>query len=424
MSGARTSRSADVVLVIGSRRAGIYVRFSRFPPLRSSTAVITSRRTRRGALVVRMRIRGRSVRPVLQRAYRFPGPSPTPPAPTPPPVPASPATDGPFEVTECGDATPLAGAPASAFDAMWRRSGAGWTGGDGTYSVPLPDGRILWLFGDTFLGGVTATGARAADSVMVNNAFVVQDGRCLTTLAGGTRQHPAAMVGTGVSGSWYWPAGARVSGSTLTVALWRFTRTGIGMWDWRFDGSTLAFFSLPDLRLRNVVGLPGGARVAWGVAFLDNGDKTYVYGVEDRGLDKRLHVARTSLGQLTTGWQYYDGDDWSLDPGASAPVLSGVSNMFSVFPADDGVCLITQRPLSDRIMLHRAASPAGPWHEGTDIAEIPDPGPDRMAYNALAHPELSAPGELLLSYNVIALSQDGLYASADAYRPRFLIASG
>ncbi|MFF5608237.1 hypothetical protein ACFY65_17960 [Streptomyces cellulosae] len=29
-----------------------------------------------------------------------------------------------------------------------------WTGGDGTHSVRLPDGRLLWLFSDTFLGRV------------------------------------------------------------------------------------------------------------------------------------------------------------------------------------------------------------------------------------------------------------------------------
>ena len=29
-----------------------------------------------------------------------------------------------------------------------------WTGGDGTHSVRLPDGRVLWLFSDTYLGQV------------------------------------------------------------------------------------------------------------------------------------------------------------------------------------------------------------------------------------------------------------------------------
>ena len=35
-----------------------------------------------------------------------------------------------------------------------RPSGHGWTGGDGAYSVSLPAGRTLWLFGDSVLGTV------------------------------------------------------------------------------------------------------------------------------------------------------------------------------------------------------------------------------------------------------------------------------
>src|SRR5215831_8104643 len=35
-----------------------------------------------------------------------------------------------------------------------------WTGSDGTLSVLLPDGRVLWDFSDTFLGLVNSDGSR------------------------------------------------------------------------------------------------------------------------------------------------------------------------------------------------------------------------------------------------------------------------
>ena len=38
------------------------------------------------------------------------------------------------------------------WDKMFTRYENGWTGADATYSVPLPDGRVLWMFGDTFIG--------------------------------------------------------------------------------------------------------------------------------------------------------------------------------------------------------------------------------------------------------------------------------
>ena len=50
--------------------------------------------------------------------------------------------------------------PDQAYDDFFQRAGPGWTGGDGTYSVGLPDGRTAWSFGDTFLGTIAPDGSR------------------------------------------------------------------------------------------------------------------------------------------------------------------------------------------------------------------------------------------------------------------------
>ncbi|MEE4608513.1 MAG: DUF5005 domain-containing protein, partial [Desulfobacteraceae bacterium] len=62
-----------------------------------------------------------------------------------------------------GPPTPAA-APDPFFNRLFARTGGGWTGGDGTLSVPLGDGRTLWLFGDSFLGKVNPDGSRPADT--------------------------------------------------------------------------------------------------------------------------------------------------------------------------------------------------------------------------------------------------------------------
>jgi hypothetical protein len=50
----------------------------------------------------------------------------------------------------------------------------GWTGGDGAVSVPLPHGRNLWLFSDTWVGKVKD--GRRFDATIVNNTAAIQDG--------------------------------------------------------------------------------------------------------------------------------------------------------------------------------------------------------------------------------------------------------
>ncbi|MET7798900.1 hypothetical protein [Streptomyces decoyicus] len=93
-----------------------------------------------------------------------------------------------------------------------------WTGGDGTHSVRLPDGRTVWLFSDTFLDRIQPPPNpqgqkrrwRTADTGGVpllrhNSAAVMsRSGRPVRTLTGGT----AAASGPFFPGSWRFRDGA------------------------------------------------------------------------------------------------------------------------------------------------------------------------------------------------------------------------
>lgn len=49
---------------------------------------------------------------------------------------------------------PGQGTPDTSFDTLVTQNGPGWTGGDGTYSVLLPDGTDLWMWSDSYIGTV------------------------------------------------------------------------------------------------------------------------------------------------------------------------------------------------------------------------------------------------------------------------------
>ena len=73
--------------------------------------------------------------------------------------------------------------PETYFTNLFIRNCCGFTGGDGTYSVLLPDGRTVWIFGDTFLGTVSPDMIRRRLSPMfIRNSFVIQDGDSLKTM--------------------------------------------------------------------------------------------------------------------------------------------------------------------------------------------------------------------------------------------------
>ena len=66
--------------------------------------------------------------------------------------------------------------------------------------------------------------------------------------------------------------------------------------------------------------------------------------------------------------------------------------------------------------------PDGPARTARKIWHCPEPDrdPDIFVYNAKAHPHISAPGELLISYNVNTFDFFDHFKYADIYRPRFI----
>src|SRR6516162_2907620 len=72
--------------------------------------------------------------------------------------------------------SPSQGVPDSTFDAFVTQNGPGWTGGDGTYSSVLPDGRVLWGWSDSYIGTVDpATRLRQSYLLTAHNSLTIQD---------------------------------------------------------------------------------------------------------------------------------------------------------------------------------------------------------------------------------------------------------
>lgn len=328
-----------------------------------------------------------------------------------------------------------------------------WTGGDGTHSVPLPDGRLLWLFSDTYLGAVHPApnpegrphAWRDTNAPFVRNSAVVTDrsGRPERTVAA------PLFPDTGV-GEWRWPVAARVEprspGSAervVRVLLW--TRaTGSGPYLYGVPSATeVATLSLPDLRLTGITQVldqrhvPDPARrVLFGTTAVDAGAWTYVFGGDDgQAAVHRAYVARVPRGRLgdVRAWEYWDGERWRAGA-RPAPVLGdgkrrGVGSAFGVVRDAGTYVLFTMAAGTaglETVTSYWACSPTGPWHgPGKGFTpRLPDGAV--AAYNPQPHPGLGGGGRLVLSYDVNwldpapAAAQAQLSRNVSLYRPRFV----
>ena len=314
--------------------------------------------------------------------------------------------------------------PDTEFNRLFTRNDGGWTGGDGTLSIPLTDDRTVWLFGDTFLGHVRPDNSRSADSPLIRNCLVVQSGNDLETRFSGTTDAPGAFLVSEAPDTWYWPGDGTVQPKGLQVFFHRFRTVATGMWGWAWDDTVIATIGLPDLVLKGVSRRREGNGVAYGASLLEAGGWIYIFGTEQLGAIKHLHLARAPHGGLEGDSDYWSGQAWSTRAADSRAILPGVSSQFGVVPLDSGIGLVTmeaRRPFTGRVVAYFAAQPTGPWKGPVSIYQAPEADDQVAAYNPFVHPQFSSANNFLISYNVNHLHDpDTLYQDAGLYRPRFI----
>ena len=355
--------------------------------------------------------------------------------------------------------------PAEKWSALFDRT-SGWVGADGAYSIPLsgvdafrPDyqDRTLFLFGDTFIGQVNEKGKRKSGTTMVNNTAAILRGNQPDPKHVGFYYHtdqdgePAALFvpHTPDAGpnTWYWPMDGAVVEDKFYVFASRIRRSqgDNDAFNFALDGVALLSTDLEnvtDFRSYNQVDGPlyyqtGEEKgdIVFGGAVMVNTEHAcgphpdgfvYVYGLREVPYNKKLLAARVRPEKLAdfSQWRFWDGSEWSKDIDDAAPLAERLSSGFSVSPLPDGryACVFQLDGIGKHVALRIGESPVGPFGPVHKIWKPPefDMEEDIFCYNAKAHPHLSQPGELLISYNVNSFDFGDHFRNADIYRPRFI----
>ncbi|MCP4312767.1 MAG: DUF5005 domain-containing protein [Bacteroidetes bacterium] len=322
--------------------------------------------------------------------------------------------------------------PDSTFSSLFIRSCCGFTGGDGTYSVLLPDGRTVWIFGDTFLGSVNPDLTRERQTpIFIRNSFVVQDGDSLTTLHQVRPPYDASMIippavekdeALSEGDIWFWPGDGLIEEGKLKVFLSQFEQADTGMWGFHWQSTWLATFTLPEIEQESVIEIPycQVMQVHYGHAILEEPDYTYVYGAHGG----RPHAARYPSGDVSEAWEFFNGEEWTGDPAQSRPMGNmHASEQFTVLKIRDKYAYITQMDsFSTEICSFISETPYGPWNNQSLLYTTPIPGADTnlITYNAIAHPQFMNEEQILVSYNMNSFLLEDHFLNAGIYRPRFV----
>lgn len=342
----------------------------------------------------------------------------------------------------------------------------GWFGGDGIFSLsangneqPGAAGKedVLIWFSDTMLGDIVNDSLQSGEVMINNSVAVLKEGNpdsssikfyWDSTADGKARSVFIPQTPASQPGEYYWLGDGFVNtelNNDIYIFGYRVKNIpGVAVFGFKQTGSTLIkipagekppFKQYSQLDIPFFAGSDPDSAGSFGAAVLVNTQKAgaleadgylYIYGV--RGKNKEVIVARvkgTALEQFDK-WTFWNGEAWTNDVAAVKPVADHASNELSISALPDGryIMIFQKDAIGTKVGLRVGASPVGPFGP---IQEVFDTKPDLAAslnlfpYNAKAHPVLSKPGELLISYNINSFDfANDIRKMPHLYRPRFI----
>lgn len=331
----------------------------------------------------------------------------------------------------------------------------GWQGADAAYSIPLPDGRSVWIFGDTLYGDARVVSGN--DPRMVRNSIGISrcDGKGKWSLHYVIRHDEggkpldffqAQVLRPQAKGTWYWALDGFVYENDFWVTLLCIRNAR----EKRPDGFDFETCGTDLARVSDLDSDPQKWKVAYfplvpdetaaypsATAVVDGG-YAYLFALYEKDARPML-LTRLPLAGLDTpakNLQYLakagkEIGSWEpgFKPRDAMPVMDrGTSEMTVRYHTDIKQWLAVMRSpdmSSDAIVLRTAPALTGPWGAAEVIYHIPEMQKDSPTYDknvfcyaGKEHPEFERPGSLVITYACNTMKVPDLVTNLNIYVPK------
>ncbi|HNU89184.1 MAG TPA: DUF5005 domain-containing protein [Ferruginibacter sp.] len=309
-----------------------------------------------------------------------------------------------------------------------------WLGADGAASVDLGNGKVLWLFSDSFIGSDSSRSRKK--STFARNSIAIQDGYELKTASlkfywNRSKKKPRAFFH--LPGKfWFWTGhGVRIKDKLLIFLIQeQEVKTGIGF-------EAVAWYAVlianPDddpltWKMKYIKGPETFGTIAGSAAVLADEKYLYAYGAVEP-VTHEVYVLRWNLddayaGNLRTPLWWINGT-WTerkTKLPVPEPLFIGATE-YSVHYNRSLEKYIQVQSFGfgeGSIGIRMADHITGPWTEPHTIFTPTYPGVKRpFMYSAKAHPELAGDG-MYITYNVNSFDFAELLKNQFIYFPQFI----
>lgn len=311
-----------------------------------------------------------------------------------------------------------------------------WLGGDGAYSLDLKSGRVLWIFGDSFIG--KGESRKREDASLVRNSIAIQKGYdpsdAAITFHWGIKDGMAEAFFPSSRSSWYWPGSGVIVLNRLVIFLMEiepseggfgFAVKGWGAVGIDNPGEEPALWKKRRLRTpeNNFNVIIGSA-----CSFVSDG---YLYAFGAHALDHGAYAVRWSITDAARG-NLMNPQWWTGEAGwVSQDKLKHKPE--PLFPEAQMEYTVHYEPLLGRflqvqtesitghcIVYRWAKALAGPWSEKRQLYCPSDTETkDLLVYAGKAHPVLKG-ADLICTYALNTLDLKRLLDDDSLYYPVFM----
>lgn len=300
---------------------------------------------------------------------------------------------------------------------FFRRT-SGWISSDGGFTIPLSDGRTMWLMGDSHIDDYDSATGTVPCLFQVRNSALVQpahdwDWHHTQTLIGNGPGIRSFLKNDPDDQHFIWPgAGIQIKDTVYVYcASMKNAKSALEGFGFAHAGDDfMAKVHFPDMKVVGYVPLQHFNEIGFGIGFIKKEHWVYVYGQKFDKLTNELFLARFPVSRPRVPWQFWDGGGWTGDVRKIKAIArqGGVSGTFQVC-AVKGRILLVSSGLSmgcdqgKDIYVSVSSGVTGPFSDPRRIYTIDDTlqGHYPFFYAVAAHPALSGHGgDLLFTYAI------------------------
>ena len=320
----------------------------------------------------------------------------------------------------------------------------GWLGADAAYSIPLHDGRDVWIFGDTLYGKSRVINKNIPK--MVRNSLGIstcKDGHWDLHYVIRKDAHgvPQSYFAPQHPHTWFWALDGFTAHHDLWVTLLcvqnekstKSNALGFGL-----CGTDLARISHlgPDPQkwtIHYFPLVPNGVGAYPSATALVHGKYAYIFAQWDKGTRPLLatRIPLSGLSNPAKNLQYLSkSGKWKsgFDPANARPIMKqGISELSIRYHPELKkwlAVMFAPQMFSSKIILRTAPSFLGPWSAGQVIYTVPEMQPQNPGYSkntfcyaGKEHPEFEH-GDLVFTYACNSMDVGSLATDLHIYFPK------